>query len=118
MPTIRAAVVQAEITPDLDAALHRTAALARAAADQGAKLVVFPETWIPGYPAWLDVCRDAGLWDHPPVKRVYARMAANSVVVDGNSGRRLAEIAHDTGVVLALGVVERVETGRNRGTLF
>jgi predicted amidohydrolase len=45
-------------------------------------------------------------------------MAANSIVVDGDSGRRLADIARDAGVVLVLGVVERVEAGRNRGTLF
>ena len=30
------------------------------AAAEGAELVVFPETWLPGYPIWLDVCRDAG----------------------------------------------------------
>jgi len=42
-------------------------------------LIVFPETWLPGYPAWLDVCRDVALWDHPPVKAVFARLAENSV---------------------------------------
>src|SRR5690348_18463849 len=118
MPTIRAAVVQAEIAPDLDTALDRTAALTRSAAERGAKLVVFPETWIPGYPAWLDVCRDAALWDHAPVKRVFARMAEHSVVVAGESGRTLGEIAKDNQVTLVIGVTERVDVGVGRGTLY
>src|SRR5881397_923458 len=118
MPTIRAAVVQAEITSDLDAALDRTAALTRAAADRGAKLVVFPETWIPGYPAWLDVCRDAGLWDHAPVKAVYRRMAEQSVVVPSAATERLAQLARDAAMVLVVGVVERVEHGPAQGTLY
>lgn len=49
------------------------------AARQGARLIVFPETWIPGYPAWLDLCRDATLWDHAPVKEVFARLAENAL---------------------------------------
>ncbi len=65
---LNVAVVQAEVAPDLETGLQRTGALVAEAATQGARLIVFPETWLPGYPAWLDVCRDAALWDHPPVK--------------------------------------------------
>lgn len=115
---VRVAVIQAEIAPDLTAGLARTAALAREAASAGARLVVFPETWLPGYPVWLDVCRDAALWDHPPVKRVFARMAANSVSVPGDACSALADLARETGVVLVIGIVERVETGAGQGTLY
>jgi predicted amidohydrolase len=111
-------VVQAEVAPDLERGLARTRELTKAAADRGATLVVFPETWIPGYPAWLDVCRDVALWDHGPVKRVFARMAENSVNVTGESGRALGAIAKDAGVTLVVGVTERVESGAGRGTLY
>ena len=80
---VTAAVVQAEVAPDLDTALERTAQGVREARAAGASLVVFPETWIPGYPAWLDLCRDAALWDHAPTKAVFARMARDSVAVPG-----------------------------------
>ncbi|MFN7931324.1 MAG: hypothetical protein U0Y68_26015 [Blastocatellia bacterium] len=30
--------------------------------------MVFPEAWLPGYPAWLEYCRDVAVWNHPPVK--------------------------------------------------
>ena len=118
MTSTRVAVVQAEVAPDLEHGLALTRQLTQAAADRGATLVVFPETWIPGYPAWLDVCRDVALWDHGPVKRVFARMAENSVDVAGESGRALGAVAKDAGVTLVVGVTERVSSGTGRGTLY
>lgn len=118
MPTTRVAVVQAEVAPDLAGGIALTRKLTRDAAHAGATLVVFPETWLPGYPAWLDVCRDVALWNHPPVKRAFARMAAQSVVVSGESGLALGAIAREHGVTLVVGVTERVEAGAGRGTLY
>ena len=118
MRSVAVAVVQAEVAPDLESGLVRTAALTREATEQGAELVVFPETWLPGYPAWLDVCRDAALWDFAPVNAVFARMAANSVVVGGGSGRALGAIAAECGATLVVGVIERVEAGPGRSTLY
>jgi len=118
MTTIRVAVIQDEPVLTLSEGLAHTRALTATAVKDGASLVVFPETWIPGYPAWLDVCRDAALWDYAPVKRVFARMTENSVVVDGDSGRALGDIARDNKVTLVIGVTERVEAGLGRGTLY
>ena len=119
MPSnIRVAVVQDEVGPDLQHGFELTNARAADAAKAGASLVVFPETWLPGYPAWLDVCRDAGLWDHPPVKSVFRRMAGESVVVDGASGQELGAIARRNQIAMVVGVTERVERGPARGTLF
>jgi predicted amidohydrolase len=116
--TIRVAVVQGEVTTPFENALARTAELARDAADQGAQLVAFPETWLPGYPIWLDVCRDVALWDYQPAKALYARYAEHSVVVHGDAGRRLAEVARSLGVTLVVGVSERVDSGPGHGTLY
>ncbi len=115
---VTAAIVQAEVAPDVASALARTAEGVRDARAAGASLVVFPETWIPGYPAWLDLCRDAALWDHGPTKAVFARMAAESVAVPGPAFHALADIARDAEVTLVLGVSERVERGAGRGTLY
>jgi predicted amidohydrolase len=114
----RVAIVQAEVASDLARGIERTRALTSDAVRDGAALVVFPETWLPGYPAWLDVCRDVALWDHEPVKRVFARMAENSVVVGGESGKALAEIAREHQVTLVIGITERVEANAGRGTLY
>ena len=112
------AIVQGESTGDFAIALEQTEHLAREAASAGAQLVVFPETWIPGYPVWFDVCRDVALWDHSPVKEIHARYAQHSVDVTGESGRRLANVAATAGVTLVVGVSERVSRGPGRGTLY
>jgi nitrilase len=49
---------------------------------------------------------------------VFARMAENSVVVSGESGRAIGDIARTHGVTLVVGVTERVEGGPGRGTLY
>ncbi|MEP6835410.1 MAG: carbon-nitrogen hydrolase family protein [Gemmatimonas sp.] len=115
---VRATIVQAEVSGNLREGLARTAELTAEAAAQGAQLVVFPETWLPGYPIWLDVCRDVALWDHAPVKTVFARHAEESVDVDGVSGAALSQIARDSNVTLVVGVTERISRGPGRGTLF
>ncbi len=115
---ITAAIVQAEVAPDLATALERTAEGVREASRAGAALVVFPETWIPGYPAWLDLCRDAAIWDHAPAKAVFARMARESVAVPGPALDALAATAREAELTLVVGVTERVERGPGRGTLY
>ncbi len=115
---IRVAIAQAEVQPTLDAGLAATVRLIGDARAAGAGLVVFPETWLPGYPAWLDVCRDVALWDHEPVKRVFRQMAEESVVVPGPVTETLGAAARDAGVVLVIGVTERIDAGPSHGTLY
>jgi predicted amidohydrolase len=118
MSSLRVAIVQAEPPSSLADGLNRVATHVREAAANGARLVVFPETWLPGYPIWLDVSRDVALWDHPPVKTIYRRMAENSVVVPSDSTEALAAVARDASVTLVIGVVERVAEGPGQGTLY
>ena len=115
---VTVAVVQAELSGGLPDLLARTEAEVRGARDAGAQLVVFPETWIPGYPAWLDVSRDVALWDHLPSKQVFARMARDSVSVPGPTLDRLRAMARASEVTLVIGITERVEHGVGRGTLY
>jgi nitrilase len=118
MDRVTVAVVQAEHPGSLAAGLERTRELAGEAARQGATLVAFPETWLPGYPAWIDYCRDAGLWDHAPVKAVYARLVDDSMTVGDEAFDTLSRLARELGITLVLGVSERVGVGAGRGTLF
>ncbi len=115
---IIAAVVQAEVADNVEGALELTREKALEARQAGAELIVFPETWIPGYPAWLDSCRDAALWDHAPVKTVFARIAENSVSIPGPALDHLSATAREVGATLVLGLSERVDKGTGRGTLY
>ena len=114
--TIKVAIVQAEVAGDLEAGLELTRQKALEAA--GAELIVFPETWIPGYPAWLDLCRDSALWDHSPVKAVFARIAENSVTIPGPDLDHLSDTARQAMATLVVGISERVGRGPGRGTLY
>jgi nitrilase len=115
---VRVAAVQAApVYLDLERSVEKALALISEAASTGARVVAFPETWLPGYPAWLDCCRDYAVWDHPPTKKIYARLMENSVVVPGPITEVLGASAHDHDVVLNIGVHERVREGAGRGTL-
>jgi nitrilase len=118
MTTVRVAVAQAEVEPSLEAALDKAVALIAEAARSGAALVAFPETWLPGYPIWLDVCRDVALWDHAPVKQVFRRLAEQSVAVPSDATRRLSDAARANAITVVMGVVERIDHGPGQGTLY
>jgi nitrilase len=115
----RVAIVQSSpVFLDLDASLAKAIRLAEEAAKRQARLIAFGETWLPGYPAWLDHCTDVALWDHRPSKDVFARLRQNSLTVPGKEAETLAQIAGDLKVTLVIGANERVETGPGNGTLY
>src|SRR5262245_56417999 len=115
----KVAIVQA--APDfmnLKGSVTRTVTFIGEAASLGAKLVVFGETWLPGYPAWLDYCPGAALWNHEATKEVFAELRRNSLTVPGRETEMLAEAARANDVVLVIGVNERVDAGPGNGTLY
>ena len=112
-------IVQASpVFMNLDASVTRAIGLIEQAARQGAKLVAFGETWLPGYPAWLDHSPHAALWNHEPTREVFAQLRRNSVVVPGKETETLGAVARELGVVIVIGVNERVEQGAGNGTLY
>ena len=106
--TVNVAIVQARpVYYNLDKSLQKSLQLTSEAAHNGAQLVAFGETWLPGYPAWLDVCPGAALWDNAGAKAVFAELYANSLTVPGPQTEALAQQARESGVVLVMGVNER-----------
>ena len=70
--THRVAIIQARpVYWDVDATVDLVESKTAEARSMGAQLVAFGETWLPGYPAWLDHCPGAALWDHDPTKEVF-----------------------------------------------
>jgi nitrilase len=103
---------------DLEASLVKATRLIADAAGKGATLVAFGETWLAGYPAWIDHCPNAALWNYEPTREVFARLRQNSVVVPGREAKLLSEVAADFKVTLVIGVNERVDSGPGNGTLY
>lgn len=66
-----------------------------------AELVVFPESFVPGYPDWV--------WRRSPMSDGdwYARFVANAVRVGSSDLDPLRDAARDAGTTVAVGVTER-----------
>ncbi len=117
-PVTKVAVVQAApVFLDRDASVAKACRLIAEAGAAGAKLAVFGETWLPGYPIWLDVAPGAGLWNHQPAKEVFTRLVANAVAVPGPVTAALGAAAAEAGCAVVMGINER-ERGRPTGTLY
>jgi nitrilase len=113
-----AAVQATPVFMNLEGGLAKALNLVAEAALKRAQLVVFPEAWLPGYPAWLEYCRDVAVWNHPPVKKLYARLIENSVLVPGPITEAFSAVAAEHHLTLIVGVCERVTEGTGRGTLY
>ena len=117
--SVRVAIVQARPpSGDLEAGVDRLCAHIAEAASKGARVIACGETFLPGYPAWLDVCPGAALWDHQPTQAVHERYRRNSLVVPSPHTERIGEAAKAAGAVVVVGASERVATGPGRGTLY
>jgi len=112
--TFKAAVIQhAPVFLNIEESVGKACGLIERAAGQGADVIVFPETWLPGYPVWLDYSPNAALWDHAPAKALYRLLVENAISVPGKHLERLRAAARKTGVYVVVGAHERLG-----GTLY
>lgn len=102
-----AAVQAAPIFLDLKASVDKAIALIDQAGKEGARLIGFPETWLPGYPWWI--------WLGPPVwgLQFMQRYHENGLVRDSAEMRALAAAAKRNDIVVVLGHAEKA-----RGSLY
>ena len=77
----KVAVVQTSpVLLDRDQTVQLAATLIDEAAGQGAELVVFTETFIPGYPVWMWRLRPGGDWGI--TEKIHSRLLENSVSLE------------------------------------
>ncbi len=116
-PTLKAAVVQAApVLFDREASVEKVCRLTAEAAAQGARLILFPEAFIPAYPRGLTFGVVVGSRS-PQGRQTWQTYWANAVDVPGAATERLGEAARQARAFLAVGVIER-DTQFSRGTLY
>ena len=116
---VKVGIVQASpVYLNLKASLAKAIEQIEQAATKGARLIAFGETWLPGYPAWLDHCPEAALWNHEPTREVFARLRQNGVIVPSRETEMLSEASGDLDVTIVIGINERVARGPGNGTLY
>jgi nitrilase len=103
---VRVAVVQQPpVLLDRTATLSAAITHLEAAAGAGAGLVVFPETFIPGYPAWIWRLRPGD--DHDLTGEIYQRLIENSVDLAADGLKSLRDAAAELHLVVVCGIHER-----------
>ena len=104
---VRAAVVQASAVPfDPDACVDKAVRLVGEAAARGAKVVVFPEAFVPGYPKGLNYGLVVGARD-PAGREEFRIYLDAAIAVPGPHTERLGKAAAAHRVHLVIGVIER-----------
>ena len=111
MSTFKIAVVQAApVVLNREATVSKACELIAKAGRSGARLVVFPEAFIPTYPDWV--------WRIPPGQHrvladMYAELLEQSVEIPGPVTEELSQAARRADVYVAMGLNERNANASN-----
>jgi aliphatic nitrilase len=98
-----ARVAAAQVAPvylDLEASVARACDTIRTAGVEGAELIAFPETFLPGYPYFAIT--------HDPTETTpfLARLRENAVQIPSPATEQLCKAARDAGCIVAMGINE------------
>jgi nitrilase len=112
-PTVKAAAVQAaSVFLDREASTEKACALIREAGRQGARVIAFPEGFIPAHPVWFHF--------HSATGRVGTRLSVelfkNAVEIPGPEIEALQAAARDAQAYCVVGVCEKMPG--TLGTMF
>ena len=96
-----AAVQAAPVFMDLKGTVAKTVKLIEEAAEKGCDLVVFPETWLPGYPWYI--------WLNNTLTNMkyFGQYHANSLAVGSDEFDTIARAAKDNNIYVSIGASEQ-----------
>jgi nitrilase len=121
MPKKAASPYRVAVVQHPPVALNRPKTLGRGvellgeAAAGGARLVSFPETWVPGYPEWIWRLRPGD--DYGLSGDIYKRLLENSVDLTAGQLKPMQAAAKRLKVTVSIGIHER-DGEFSRGTLY
>jgi len=101
---------------DREASTEKACRLIEEAAQKGATLAAFGETWLPGYPWWVWQGSWPGVASGPRVEQARMAYLDSGVEIPSPTTDRLCQAAGDAGIDVVIGVAER--DPRTRGTIY
>ena len=110
-----AVIQQAPVLLNRDATLEKAVTALREAAANGAEVIIFPEAFIPGYPAWIWGLRPGG--DMGLTSELHSKLADNAVSLGRDDLAPLREAAKEQGVTVVCGMDE-IDSTSSRTTLY
>ena len=90
---------------DREKTIQKAVTQVNQAAAAGADLIIFPEAFIPGYPAWIWRLKPGGDWGLS--EQLYARLLENAVDLDRGDLAPLCDAAKSHKVTISCGVNEK-----------
>ena len=109
MSTLHVAICQAAPLPlHFADGITKAARLAREAIEGGAQIFAFGETFLGGYPLWLDEAPGAALWDHPGTRALHSILLEQALIENDERLAPLQELVDATGAIISIGAHERV----------
>jgi nitrilase len=110
-----AVVQESPILLDKEKTIAFAVAQVEKAASNGVHLIVFPEAFVSGYPAWIWRLRPGGDWGIN--EELHARLIESSVDIDKNELAPLCEAAKKNKVTIVCGMNER-DGKQSRATIY
>jgi predicted amidohydrolase len=108
---IKAAIVQETVLPlAVTEGLDRAVGHVKAAIEAGAQVIAFGETFLGGYPAWLEHVPGPALWDHPGTRELHGLLLAQAIRGDDPRFKQLQWVVDIAGVIVSIGAIERVRS--------
>lgn len=95
--------------------IKKAVALIKQAANSGAQLIVFPEAFIPAYPAWIWRLRPGGDWNIS--EKLYASLLDNSVNLDSDDISPICKVAKKHKITVVCGLNEK-DSKFSQATLY
>ena len=99
---------------DKEKTIQKIESLVKNNAKQGCELIVFPESFIPGYPRGFSFGAVVGSRTEEG-RKIYTEYHKNSIDLEGKELQRLVKLAKTEKVYLVIGITEKQS---NNGSLF
>ncbi len=99
----RIKVAAAHVAPvflELHATIEKTCSVISEAAEHGAQLVAFPETYIPAFPVWSAL--RSPIYNHD----LFCRLVANAILVNGPEMSQVCDVAREKAICVSIGFNE------------
>lgn len=97
---IAASAHVAPIFHDTERTIDKACDVIAEAAGHGARLIAFPESFVPGFPVWASVIAPIHTHDY------FRQLAAAAILIDGPEMQRIRETARQHSIYISLGFTE------------
>ncbi|MEX0919117.1 MAG: carbon-nitrogen hydrolase family protein [Candidatus Paceibacterota bacterium] len=105
--TNKTKIAAAQLTPiflNKEKTLEKACQAIREAGNSGAKVIVFPEAFISGYPDWVWLIPNS---KGAELNKLYVKLVENAVSIPDYSTNKLCEAAKEAGISVVMGIHER-----------